>query len=51
MADNTAQRELTAILSADVKGHSGLMGRDDECQRQKRQPPEEMDTCILMNSI
>ena len=30
MADNQAQRKLTAILSADVKGYSRLMGEDDE---------------------
>ncbi|MGV7222848.1 MAG: adenylate/guanylate cyclase domain-containing protein [Nitrospinales bacterium] len=30
MADNKTQRKLTAILSADVKGYSKLMGDDDE---------------------
>jgi adenylate cyclase len=30
MADNSTQRKLTAILSADVKGYSKLMGDDDE---------------------
>ena len=30
MADNGTQRKLTAILSADVKGYSKLMGDDDE---------------------
>jgi adenylate cyclase len=30
MAENTTQRKLTAILSADVKGYSKLMGDDDE---------------------
>ena len=30
MADNVTQRRLTAILSADVKGYSKLMGEDDE---------------------
>ena len=30
MAENKAQRKLTAILSADVKGYSKLMGDDDE---------------------
>ncbi len=30
MADNQAHRKLTAILSADVKGYSRLMGEDDE---------------------
>ncbi len=30
MADNQVQRKLTAILSADVKGCSKLMGEDDE---------------------
>ena len=30
MSENTTQRKLTAILSADVKGYSKLMGDDDE---------------------
>jgi len=30
MAENQTQRKLTAILSADVKGYSKLMGDDDE---------------------
>jgi len=30
MAENQTQRKLTAILSADVKGYSKLMGEDDE---------------------
>jgi adenylate cyclase len=30
MAENKVQRKLTAILSADVKGYSKLMGDDDE---------------------
>ncbi|BBO78235.1 guanylyl cyclase [Desulfosarcina widdelii] len=30
MAENATQRKLTAILSADVKGYSKLMGDDDE---------------------
>jgi hypothetical protein len=30
MSKNTTQRKLTAILSADVKGHSKRMGDDDE---------------------
>ena len=30
MVDNQVQRKLTAILSADVKGYSRLMGEDDE---------------------
>ena len=30
MAENKTQRKLTAILSADVKGYSKLMGDDDE---------------------
>ena len=30
MAENPTQRKLTAILSADVKGYSKLMGEDDE---------------------
>jgi len=30
MAKNATQRKLTAILSADVKGYSKLMGEDDE---------------------
>ena len=30
MAENKMQRKLTAILSADVKGYSKLMGYDDE---------------------
>ena len=30
MVDNQVQRKLTAILSADVKGYSKLMGDDDE---------------------
>ncbi len=30
MVDNQVQRKLTAILSADVKGYSKLMGEDDE---------------------
>ena len=30
MAESAAQRKLTAILSADVKGYSKLMGEDDE---------------------
>jgi TolB-like protein/class 3 adenylate cyclase len=30
MAENQTQRKLTAILSADVKGYSRLMGEDDE---------------------
>ena len=30
MAENATQRKLTAILSADVKGYSRLMGDDDE---------------------
>lgn len=30
MAENATQRKLTAILSADVKGYSRLMGEDDE---------------------
>ena len=30
MAENATQRKLTAILSADVKGYSKLMGEDDE---------------------
>ncbi|BBO78527.1 guanylyl cyclase [Desulfosarcina widdelii] len=30
MAENGTQRKLTAILSADVKGYSKLMGDDDE---------------------
>jgi adenylate cyclase len=30
MANNSTQRKLTAILSADVKGYSKLMGDDDE---------------------
>jgi adenylate cyclase len=30
MAENNTQRRLTAILSADVKGYSKLMGDDDE---------------------
>ena len=30
MADNGTQRKLTAILSADVKGYSKLMGDDDD---------------------
>ena len=30
MAENDTQRRLTAILSADVKGYSKLMGEDDE---------------------
>lgn len=30
MADNDTQRRLTAILSADVKGYSRLMGDDDD---------------------
>jgi class 3 adenylate cyclase len=30
MAENETQRKLTAILSADVKGYSKLMGDDDE---------------------
>ena len=30
MAENKMQRKLTAILSADVKGYSKLMGSDDE---------------------
>ena len=29
MAENQTQRKLTAILSADVKGYSKLMGEDD----------------------
>jgi len=30
MADNSMQRKLRAIFSADVKGYSKLMGDDDE---------------------
>jgi class 3 adenylate cyclase len=30
MVENGTQRKLTAILSADVKGYSKLMGDDDE---------------------
>ena len=30
MVENATQRRLTAILSADVKGYSKLMGEDDE---------------------
>jgi class 3 adenylate cyclase len=30
MAENATQRKLTAIMSADVKGYSKLMGDDDE---------------------
>ena len=30
MAENATFRKLTAILSADVKGYSKLMGEDDE---------------------
>jgi len=30
MVDNQVQRKLTAILSAEVKGYSKLMGDDDE---------------------
>ena len=30
MSENTTQRKLTAILSADVKGYSKMMGEDDE---------------------
>lgn len=29
MPDNRAKRKLTAILSADVKGYSRLMGEDE----------------------
>ncbi len=30
MAEERAKRKLTAILSADVKGYSRLMGEDEE---------------------
>jgi class 3 adenylate cyclase len=30
MVENATQRTLTAILSADVKGYTKLMGDDDE---------------------
>jgi hypothetical protein len=33
MATEDFKRKLTAILSADVKGYSRLMGEDDELSR------------------
>lgn len=33
------ERKLTAILSADVKGYSRLMGEDDEATPHPHDPP------------
>ena len=43
MADNQAQRKLRAILSADVKGYSRLMGEDDESTSIKKIPAPELE--------
>jgi hypothetical protein len=46
MASDQVKRKLTAILSADVKGYSRLMGEDEEWTRRILNSHKEM-----MNSL